>query len=76
MNGSGGRLFRSPTRAVQRGFQDSDFLVAETAARAMREAWEGVDLIATRKTEATGADRTFIGTLTRDVRAIDFSMSD
>ena len=48
--------------------------VALTAGRALLEASGGVDLDQLRDIAATGVDRISIGKLTKDVRAIDFSM--
>ena len=48
--------------------------VAITAGRALLEASGGVTLEQLREVAATGVDRISIGKLTKDVRAIDFSM--
>jgi nicotinate-nucleotide pyrophosphorylase (carboxylating) len=48
--------------------------VALTAGRAVLEASGGVTLEQLREVAATGVDRISIGKLTKDVRAIDFSM--
>ena len=48
--------------------------VAITAARALLEASGGLTLEQLRDVAATGVDRISIGKLTKDVRAIDFSM--
>jgi nicotinate-nucleotide pyrophosphorylase (carboxylating) len=56
---------------------DNDMLraaVAITAGRAALEASGGVDLAAVAAIAATGVDRISVGKLTKDVRAIDFSM--
>jgi nicotinate-nucleotide pyrophosphorylase (carboxylating) len=45
-----------------------------TARRAVLEVSGGVDLEAIRAIAATGVDRISVGKLTKDVRAIDFSM--
>lgn len=45
-----------------------------TAGRAVLEVSGGVDLQAIRAIAATGVDRISVGKLTKDVRAIDFSM--
>lgn len=45
-----------------------------TAGRAVLEVSGGVDLDTVRTIASTGIDRISIGTLTKDVRAIDFSM--
>jgi nicotinate-nucleotide pyrophosphorylase (carboxylating) len=48
--------------------------VALTAGRAMLEASGGVDLSKVRAIAETGVDRISIGSLTKDVRAIDLSL--
>lgn len=48
--------------------------VAHTAGRALLEASGGVTLEGLREVAATGVDRISIGKLTKDVRAIDFSL--
>ena len=48
--------------------------VAETAGRALLEASGGVALEQLRAVAATGVDRISVGRLTKDVRAIDYSM--
>ena len=48
--------------------------VAETAGRALLETSGGVALDQVRHIAATGVDRISIGRLTKDVRAIDYSM--
>jgi nicotinate-nucleotide pyrophosphorylase (carboxylating) len=48
--------------------------VALTAGRALLEASGGVALERVREIAATGVDRISIGALTKDVRAVDFSM--
>jgi nicotinate-nucleotide pyrophosphorylase (carboxylating) len=48
--------------------------VAETAGRALLETSGGVALDQVRAIAATGVDRISIGSLTKDVHAIDFSM--
>jgi nicotinate-nucleotide pyrophosphorylase (carboxylating) len=48
--------------------------VRACAGRAVLEASGGVTLESVREIAATGVDRISIGTLTKDVRAIDFSM--
>ncbi len=48
--------------------------VALTAGRALLEASGGVTLERIRAIAATGVDRISIGALTKDVRAVDFSM--
>ncbi|HEY6354758.1 MAG TPA: nicotinate-nucleotide diphosphorylase (carboxylating), partial [Burkholderiaceae bacterium] len=48
--------------------------VAVTAGRALLEASGGLGLEQLRDVAATGVDRISIGKLTKDVRAIDFSM--
>jgi nicotinate-nucleotide pyrophosphorylase (carboxylating) len=48
--------------------------VAVTAGRALLEASGGVTLDALRSIAASGVDRISIGRLTKDVRAVDFSM--
>ena len=48
--------------------------VALTAGRALLEASGGVSLDQLREVAATGVDRISIGKLTKDVRAIDYSM--
>lgn len=45
-----------------------------TAGRAVLEVSGGVDLQAIRAIAATGVDRISVGKLTKDIRAIDFSM--
>ena len=49
--------------------------VALTAGRALLEVSGGVDLQSVRDIAATGVDRISIGKLTKDVRAIDLSMT-
>jgi nicotinate-nucleotide pyrophosphorylase (carboxylating) len=48
--------------------------VALTAGRALLEASGGVSIAALREIAATGVDRISIGGLTKDVKAVDFSM--
>jgi nicotinate-nucleotide pyrophosphorylase (carboxylating) len=48
--------------------------VAVTAGRALLEASGGVTLERLREIAATGVDRISIGALTKDVRAVDYSM--
>jgi nicotinate-nucleotide pyrophosphorylase (carboxylating) len=48
--------------------------VALTAGRALLEASGGLGLDQLREVAATGVDRISIGKLTKDVRAVDFSM--
>ncbi len=48
--------------------------VAMTAGRALLEASGGVNLEQIRAVAATGVDRISVGALTKDVRAVDFSM--
>ena len=48
--------------------------VVLTAGRALLEVSGGVTLDAIREIAATGVDRISIGALTKDVRAVDFSM--
>ena len=48
--------------------------VAMTAGRALLEVSGGVTLDKLREIAATGVDRISIGGLTKDVRAIDYSM--
>ena len=48
--------------------------VALTAGRALLEVSGGVTLARLREIAATGVDRISIGALTKDVRAVDFSM--
>jgi nicotinate-nucleotide pyrophosphorylase (carboxylating) len=48
--------------------------VALAAGRALLEVSGGVTLDAIREIAATGVDRISIGALTKDVRAVDFSM--
>jgi nicotinate-nucleotide pyrophosphorylase (carboxylating) len=48
--------------------------VRRNAGRAQLEASGGVDLDSVRSIADTGVDRISIGKLTKDVRAIDFSM--
>jgi nicotinate-nucleotide pyrophosphorylase (carboxylating) len=48
--------------------------VALAAGRALLEVSGGVTLERLREIAATGVDRISIGALTKDVRAIDFSM--
>ena len=48
--------------------------VALTAGRAVLEASGNVSLETVRKIAETGVDRISIGTLTKDVRALDLSM--
>jgi nicotinate-nucleotide pyrophosphorylase (carboxylating) len=48
--------------------------VALTAGRALLEASGGVSINALREIAATGVDRISIGGLTKDVKAVDFSM--
>ena len=48
--------------------------VALTAGRALLEASGGVSLERLRDIAATGVDRISIGKLTKDVRAIDYSL--
>jgi len=48
--------------------------VAENAGRALLEVSGGVGLDQVRDIAATGVDRVSIGRLTKDVRAVDFSM--
>lgn len=45
-----------------------------TAGRASLEASGGVSLESVRALAETGVDRISVGTLTKDVKAIDFSM--
>lgn len=47
---------------------------SRTAGRAVLEVSGGVDLQSIRDVAATGVDRISIGRLTKDVRAVDFSM--
>ena len=44
------------------------------AGRAVLEASGGVNMDTVRAIAATGVDRISIGTLTKDVKAVDFSM--
>lgn len=48
--------------------------VARTAGRAVLESSGGVDLSKVRAIAETGVDRISIGSLTKDVRAIDLSL--
>jgi nicotinate-nucleotide pyrophosphorylase (carboxylating) len=48
--------------------------VAENAGRALIEVSGGVSLAEVRNIAATGVDRISVGRLTKDVRAVDFSM--
>jgi nicotinate-nucleotide pyrophosphorylase (carboxylating) len=48
--------------------------VAENAGRALLEVSGGVGLAEVRNIAATGVDRISVGRLTKDVRAVDFSM--
>jgi nicotinate-nucleotide pyrophosphorylase (carboxylating) len=48
--------------------------VAENAGRALLEVSGGVGLDQVRDIAATGVDRISIGRLTKDVRAVDFSL--
>jgi nicotinate-nucleotide pyrophosphorylase (carboxylating) len=48
--------------------------VAMNARRAVLEVSGGVNLSTVREIAATGVDRISIGALTKDVRAVDFSM--
>ncbi|CAM5783830.1 nicotinate-nucleotide diphosphorylase (carboxylating) OS=Rhizobacter sp. OV335 OX=1500264 GN=SAMN02787076_02428 PE=3 SV=1 [Rhizobacter fulvus] len=48
--------------------------VAVTAGRALLEVSGGVTLAQLRNIAATGVDRISIGALTKDVRAVDYSM--
>ena len=48
--------------------------VALTAGRALLEVSGGVTLERLREIAATGVDRISIGSLTKDIRAIDYSM--
>ncbi|HSW22936.1 MAG TPA: nicotinate-nucleotide diphosphorylase (carboxylating), partial [Burkholderiaceae bacterium] len=48
--------------------------VSLTAGRALLEASGGLSLEQLRDVAATGVDRISIGKLTKDVRAIDYSM--
>jgi nicotinate-nucleotide pyrophosphorylase (carboxylating) len=48
--------------------------VALTAGRALLEVSGGVTLDRLREIAATGVDRISIGSLTKDVRAVDYSM--
>jgi nicotinate-nucleotide pyrophosphorylase (carboxylating) len=48
--------------------------VAITAGRALLEASGGVALEQLRAIAATGVDRVSIGRLTKDVRAVDYSL--
>ena len=48
--------------------------VALNAGRALLEASGGVTLERLREIAATGVDRISIGALTKDVRAVDYSM--
>jgi nicotinate-nucleotide pyrophosphorylase (carboxylating) len=48
--------------------------VALTAGRALLEASGGVSIAALREIAATGVDRISIGGLTKDVKAVDYSM--
>jgi nicotinate-nucleotide pyrophosphorylase (carboxylating) len=48
--------------------------VAMAAGRALLEASGGLSLEQLRDVAATGVDRISVGKLTKDVRAIDFSM--
>ena len=54
--------------------EDMRRAVAVNAGRALLEVSGGVDLAAVREIAATGVDRISIGKLTKDVRAVDFSM--
>ena len=48
--------------------------VSVTAGRALLEASGGLSLEQLRDVAATGVDRISVGRLTKDVRAIDYSM--
>jgi nicotinate-nucleotide pyrophosphorylase (carboxylating) len=48
--------------------------VALTAGRALLEVSGGVTLERLREIATTGVDRISIGSLTKDVRAVDYSM--
>ena len=48
--------------------------VALTAGKALLEVSGGVTLERLREIAATGVDRISIGSLTKDVRAVDYSM--
>jgi nicotinate-nucleotide pyrophosphorylase (carboxylating) len=48
--------------------------VAMAAGRALLEASGGLSLEQLRDVAATGVDRISVGKLTKDVRAVDFSM--
>jgi nicotinate-nucleotide pyrophosphorylase (carboxylating) len=48
--------------------------VAFTNGRALLEASGGIDLEQMRAIAATGVDRISLGKLTKDIRAVDFSM--
>ena len=54
--------------------EDMRRAVAVNAGRALLEVSGGVDLAEVREIAATGVDRISIGKLTKDVRAVDFSM--
>jgi len=48
--------------------------VALTKGRALLEASGGIDLDQMRAIAATGVDRISLGKLTKDIKAVDFSM--
>jgi nicotinate-nucleotide pyrophosphorylase (carboxylating) len=48
--------------------------VAFTNGRALLEASGGIDLDQMRAIAATGVDRISLGKLTKDIKAVDFSM--
>ena len=48
--------------------------VAVSAGRALLEASGGINLLTLRAVAETGVDRISIGSLTKDVRATDYSM--
>jgi nicotinate-nucleotide pyrophosphorylase (carboxylating) len=48
--------------------------VRVTHARAVLEASGGVDMTSVRAIAETGVDRISIGSLTKDVRAVDYSL--
>lgn len=53
---------------------DLERAVALTAGRALLEASGGIDMASIRATAKTGVDRISVGRLTKDIRAIDYSL--
>lgn len=53
---------------------DLERAVALTAGRALLEASGGIDIASIKATAKTGVDRISVGRLTKDIRAIDYSL--